>query len=264
MHAHQIATWAEVSNFIREVFRLQRRHNGASFAGQFRKFRSDDLPEIGRVGVPGAQLQIAADAGLIEKNYFIYYRDMSIVGWHSNAHGNSAGQFGRFLKAVSGTKCQVVPVLQPEAARRLLRGDVQLKQFTVSIPRPRAPEMYPDNDYGKAMLDLLAGGGGDNLHVRIGVDARRGDASAHLAGRVKRAMVELSTLGATTAKAIVYDDGFEHSIDLLADRVTSRQEVDHDGRYPPEQTMFQLIDAARQECEEPLREYFGTADDRIR
>lgn len=257
-----VETSGEINRYTREVWRPRERRRPQSHVGQFRKFRMDDWPEVGRVGQPGHELELE-NAGLIEKNFFVYYPDRSLLGWHTNAHASGVGQFARFLSQVWGTKVYAVPVLQPEAARRLLRGNIDLKRFVVSIPRPRAPDLYPDDDFGRATLELLNHADGDLLHLSISIDGRRGDARPHLARRIKRALAEFANFGATTAKAIVYEDGIEHPIDLLADRVTSHQTVEHDGRYAPEDTMFHTIDAARTESEGPLREYFGQLGDAL-
>jgi len=255
-------TSAEVSQYTRELWRNRRRTRPASHIGQFRKFRMDDWPEVGNVGEPGRELHLE-NAGLIEKNFFIYYHDIGVIGWHTNAHANSIGQFARFLSGAWGAKVTADPVLQPDAVRRLLRGNIDLKRFEVSVPRPRAPDMYPNDDFSRQAMELLNAAEGDLLHLSIAIDGRRADASPHLARRIKRALSDFAGFGATTAKAIVFEDGVEHPIDLLADRIVSYQDIEHDGRYAPEDAMYQVIDAARHECEEPLREYFGQLENAL-
>ena len=257
-----VETSAEISQYTREVWRPRARGRPVTRVGQFRKFRMDDWPEVGNVGEPGHELELE-NAGLIEKNFFVFYPDLQVLGWHSNAHANSVNQFSRFVSTVWGTRVSAAPVLQPEAVRRLLRGNIDLKRLTVSIPRPRDPDMFPDDDFGKATLDLLNAADGDSLNLTISIDSRRADAKPHLARRMKRALAEFAEFGATTAKAVVFDDGVEHPIDLLADRVSVSQEAEHDGRYAPEETMYQLIDAARREANGALREYFGELENRL-
>ncbi len=248
------------NEFVRDIWQLDRRRN-RSFTGQFRKFRMSDLPEVGRAGQPAAQLSLPRNSGIVERNFFIYYERFQLVGWVNNGHANTAMQFARFLSTLWGATVRANPVLQPDAVRRLLRGGVEIKRMTVTIPRPANPDAYPNDDFSRETIEMLNRSGADSMHLMLTTDARRGDTAGHLANRMKRTLSELAAFGATTAKAVVFDDGMEHPIDLIADRISSSQEIEHDdGRYPPAASMYQLIDAARQESDDALIEYFGELD----
>lgn len=54
---------------IREVFGLHYRINTNSYAGQIRKIRKADLPEIGALGKDGKKIELEIDEGVIEKNF---------------------------------------------------------------------------------------------------------------------------------------------------------------------------------------------------
>lgn len=83
----------QVGGFVRELWGL--RDDGQVVRGQFRKFRMDDFPEVGRVGGAGEELDLDDDQGLIEKNFFALYRRQSLLTWHGNGHASRPGQFCR-------------------------------------------------------------------------------------------------------------------------------------------------------------------------
>jgi len=252
----------EVNGYTREIWQPLRRSAPLpdSFAGQFRKFRTSDLPEIGSAGQDALELELEANQGLVERNFFVYYPARNLLGWCRNSHGNTANQFAKFLSALWSTKVIAGPILAPDAARRIMRNEISLKKIILTIPRPSNPDMYSDNDFTRGMMEMMSGSDADSIHIEMGIDSRRSDTRGSLAERLKRALTEAASLGASTAKAIVYDEGIEHPIDLIADRVFSVQELETNAKYPPAGTMYQAVDTARQECQGSIDDYFGPPD----
>lgn len=251
-----------VHGYIREIWQPIRRTSPLpnSYAGQFRKFRTSDLPEIGAAGQDSVALELAENHGLVERNFFVYYPDRQLLGWCRNAHGNTALQFAKFLAALWGTRVNAGPVLQPDAARRLIREEVVLKKIEVTLPRPTNPDFYAEEEFTQGLLDMLRRDGADSIHLTMGINTRRADTSGSLSSRLKSGLTEALGMGASTAKAVVYDEGIEHPIDLIADRIWSHQIIETNGRFPPSATMYQAIDAARDECRGSINDYFGSLE----
>lgn len=234
-----------------------------SIGGQFRKFRTSDLPEIGSAGNDATELALAENQGLIERNFFVYYEEHQLVGWCRNGHGNTISQFASFLSACWGTKVQASPILQPDAAKRLMRGGVELKTIEVTLARPTNPDFYPEEDFSQGMIDMLRDSGADTIKLTMGINTRRADTAGSLSSRWKNALNEVTGMGASTARAVVYDDGVEHPIDLIADRVISTQELETNARFPPSGTMYGAIDTARDECKDSIDDYFSSMQEAI-
>jgi hypothetical protein len=234
-----------------------------SYAGQFRKFRTSDLPEIGAAGEDAQALELAENQGLVERNFFVFYPEHNVLGWCRNGHGNTAMQFGSFLGNLWGTRVTLNPILQPDAVHRFMRGEVQLKRLEITIPRPTNPDMYPDDDYSRATMELMNSAGADSLHLVMGIDTRRKDTEGTLKAHWKHTLARLSGM-ASTAKAVVYDDGIEHPIDLIADRISSPQDIETNARFPPAATLYAAIDTAREECRGAIHDYFGSLGTALR
>lgn len=252
----------ERGGYTRELHGLGLRPNGSSFGAILRKFRTEDLPSICTVGGEPTDITLNDDEGIIEQNHFVFYKQNNLVGWQINGHGSHPNRLAIFLSKLWHTRVEITPVIQPDAVRRLMEGEVELKKISVSIPRPTNPDLYRNDDFGHTILTAMSEAGADSLHLEMGVDLRRSPDS-RLAQPLKKTMQLLRSLVATTAKAQVIEDGYQHTIDLVADRVSSYQEPESEGRLPAE-SMYQLIENASDECSEAIREYFGTVEQALR
>ncbi|MDT3530256.1 DUF6731 family protein [Stenotrophomonas pavanii] len=252
----------EDSGITREVFDIEQR--AGRFTGSLRKFRHHDLPEIGTPGFAAHEIDLNDDQGLIEKNFWALYESHSIVLWHANGNANSAKQFERTLTHLLGTRVHLTPLIRQDALRRLMDGSLVLKSLEVSVPRPRNTSFYPEDEWNQSIMNAMAAAEGDRIKVTITSDSRI-DKNAHLANRMKNALAELVRgRSASTVKAVVQEDGMIHPIDLLADRLISTQEIEHDGRYPNKEGMYGAFDAAFQEEQESIVDVLGEGGTRIR
>jgi len=243
--------------YTREIFDLSRRQRPASFSGQFRKFRTSDLPEVGAAGSRAEELELAEGEGLIERNFFVYYRQHSLLGWHVNGHASTPRQLATFLAQATGSKVAAEPVPMAGAIDRLLRGRVDVKRITASVARPTNADLVADDEYSDEVMALLTGLEGDSMHISIGIDSRRGDTAGRLATRAKNFLQSMLARGATTARADVMEDGVEYPIDLILDRVISHQYAETNAKFPPSGTMYQLIDNAHRDHRADFQAHFG-------
>lgn len=247
--------------YTREIFNLQHRRRPSSFAGQFRKFRTSDLPEVGITGAQASELELMEGQGLIERNFFVYYRQHSLIGWHINGHGSTPKQLSTFLTQVTGQKVRAEPIPIRGALDRLMAGNVVAKKITATIARPTNAQALPDDDYGDEYLRMLSGVGGDTMHIAISIDSRRGDSAGELGHKAKDLLRAFAAFGATTARAEVIEDGIEHPIDLILDRVKTVQYEESDAKYPPAPSMFAMIDRSHRESRADFEAHFGEGDD---
>jgi hypothetical protein len=248
---------ADNAGYSREIYGLVERA-GQSIGGVLRKFRTDNLPSIGAPGEAAEDIPLEDDEGVIEQNHFVYYQQHNIIGWQADRHGTHPSQFARFLRTLWGTAVTMEPVIQPDAMARLMSGSVELTRIEVSMPRPTNPDVFPDDDFSSALLAAMANAGAQTIKLNLGVDLRR-DKGARLKDSMKAALGHMCEMGATKARARVVEDGHDHSIDLVADRVSSVQASESDGRLPSN-SMYSLIDLAKAECSEALNEYFSTPE----
>lgn len=253
---------ATQNGVTRQIWRLEPEGAPAeSIRGQLRKLRREDLPEIGSTDQDGRQLDLPENEGVIEKNFFIFYRRRNLLVWHSNGNASNTNQFAKLLSTIWNCPVTIDPLIEADAMRRLLKDGVEVKNLQVSLPRPTNGGLYPNNDFSEDTVRLLNRSGGDRIKVSIGVDGRtkerRGKALFNVA---KEYISDMLSMGASTLKADVIEDGVCHPIDLIANRVQCIQEAEVDSKYPANDAMFDLLRAAKDECNDAITAYFGEGD----
>ncbi|MBS0224738.1 MAG: hypothetical protein JSS25_00135 [Proteobacteria bacterium] len=256
---------AETGGYIRDFWRVAPQTGPVSFFGQFRKFRQSDLPLVGAPGEEGEELDIAENAGLIEKNFFLVIPAYDVILWQSNQHASSVNHFARLLQELIGTRVTADPIIMPEALQRILAGGLELKKVMLRIARPTNPDLFQGTPFSREILEVLSGGGGDSLFVQSAINGRLATTAQHaLTARWTTAARDFIRAGlATSAKVVVIEDGLEYPIDLLADRVNTTVEIDHDGRYPLAAEMLGALKRAWRELSPSVTEILSGGDDAL-
>lgn len=246
-----------------EIRDLRGAEDRSFFSGVFAKFRGDNIPHAGRPGAEEREIGLDDDdEGLIEKNHFIYYRQHGLLLYQRNGNGSKVGLLEKYLTDFQNETVVFHPVLQPNATRRLMRGRAVPKSVNVSFARPTNPEMYPADNWSHRLMELLSEAGGVRMSIRISSDGRSRDPDKrHLGSMLKRSLTAIVDSGAATvARMEVEEDGFQHPIDLIADRLLSKQQVEMVGRYPAASAMYRAMMQAKDEEQGVLQEIFGESE----
>lgn len=243
-----------------EIRGLRRFNNGASFRGVFARFRSDDLPHVGKPGGRERELDIGPEDGLLEKNYFLYFRQHQLLVYQENGNGSAVGRLGEYFTKFFNTTTVFQPVLQPDAAKRLLQNDVQPMSLELSFARPTNVDWYPPDDFSKELLALMKSAKAPSVRLSM-KGSGRGAQRKPLSRTIKRSVLGL--LGHTdvkVARLIVDDNEGRHPIDLIADRLMHYIDVEMAGRYPVEDSVFNGLMEAKDEHNNALEAVFGAGN----
>ena len=255
----QLVTVSTYGSMTYEIRDLESHSNGATYTGVLAKFRTDDFPHVGEPGGEEEELNIGDNQGLIEKNHFIFHRQNQLLVWQVNGNASSEKRLGEVLSDISNETVVFNPVFQPDAVRRLMRGNVTPLSLEFTIARPTNTDLIPRNQWNEGLLSLMGQAGGARFSAKITSDSRSAEGDKRkLMPRMKSALKELSGMdGVTKAKFIVEEDGIKHPLDLLEDRVKSSQTVEMIGRYPSVRSMYSALRRAKTEQQAALDEYFG-------
>lgn len=238
--------------------------------GVFGKIRHDDIPHIGSVEGEERDIELAENEGLIEKNHFLFFKKWRLVVWQQNGHAANIDRFGAYLTDFSEETISLNPVFQPDAMKRLLQGENQLRRLELSIAKPTNAELYvardktPDDD----LIALLADSGAFKIRLDLAANGHSRDPrQRYLPSRMKAVMKRVmgrDDVEVKRATVQVEDEhGLSHPIDLIADRLRSTQDVSMLGRYPDPADMFRALRAARDENLDMLKELFGEGDQQL-
>lgn len=242
------------------------RRVGQNVRGVLAKFRTDQIPHLGQPGGRERELALGEGEGLIEKNYFLYNRRDNLLVYQRNGHASRVNRLAEYLTDQCGETVTFDPVLQEEATERLLREGVEPLALELSFTRPTNPDFYPGDEWDDRMIQLANEAGGARMFIRISSDRRNPDEDrTRLRDRMRRAASGFVDAGlATVARMRVLNDGIEHPIDLIADRLESRQVVEMNGRYPLPESIYAALNNAVEEEREALDAILGRPGRRLR
>jgi hypothetical protein len=250
----------KIGNLNYEIRGLHRFKNGSSFQGVFARFRSDDLPHVGKPGGKERELDIGPEDGLLEKNYFLYFRQHQLLVYQENGNGSAVGRLGEYFTRYFNTTTVFQPVLQPDATRRLLQNDVEPMSLELSFARPTNANWFPPDDFSKELLALMKSAKAPSIRLLM-KGSGRGAQRQPLSRKIKRSVVGLLGHGdVKVARLLVDDNEGRHPIDLIADRLTHHIDVEMVGRYPAEHSVFNGLMEAKDEHNGALEAIFGAGD----
>ena len=240
--------------------------SGRTVRGALAKFRTDDLPHAGRIGGDERELDLKADEGLIEKNHFLYDGHRDVLAFQRNGHASRVGRLGTFLSQIVGETITFNPVVQRDAAARLMRDEVEPLTLELSFARPTNPDVYPSNEWNQKVFELAGQAGAARTRIKLSSDRRSVDELLHsLRDVVKDAAKNFVDTGvASVARVKVLDEGVEYPIDLVADRLVSYQPVEFEGRYPVATSIFGALNDGLHEQQSALDEVLGAPGRRLR
>ena len=247
-----------------ELRNLRPFNQGQLIWGEYVKFRDKDLPHIGQMGGDGDEREIDLDdrEGLIEKNHFIFYKRHQLLIYQNNKNANTINQFARFFTEATGEVTIFNPILRAESMARLMRGEVRPKYVEVSYARPTNSEAVASDDWTNKAFGILNASGGNNALVRISLG--RGPRGRFLNQSIKQSIAELiDQTNVSIARLIVDDDGIEHPIDLIADRLKDKIQVKMEGRYPDRSDIYRQLDEAKRRQNHIITDLLGEGENAL-
>ena len=237
---------------------------GGCVQGVFAKFRGDQIPHIGEAGGNEREIEIAENEGLLEKNHFIYRPLDRLLVFEQNGHGSRPARLGRYITEQAGEVLTFDPVLQGDAVERLMRGEAEMRSMRVSFARPTNPDLFPEDQWTHSLMEQMAIAGGSSVALSITSDSRSNEEEkSKLSARMKGAVTALMRSGyARTVRVKLEEDGIEHPIDLMEDRITSVQSVTMAGKYPVRRSIYAALNSAFEEQRDAIYGVIGRPENR--
>ncbi|MBB1391680.1 hypothetical protein H5185_20035 [Shewanella sp. SG44-6] len=232
------------------------------FKGIIGKHRQNDLPHAAVIGGVEREIELAANENLLEKAYFSYHSDYSVLILQRNHLCISSSSMGKYLSE-SAYVTSLNPVIEAADLQWLLNNNVQVRTAELSIARPTNPELFNgiEHDFNNSIISTLKGTGAAKLNLTLRGNGRSDIAEErYLATTFKGALRELNTkFDVKKCKLLLEDDETlaTHPVDLVADRLFFTKQIEVEGRYPPIIEMWDALNESRAEKENELANYFG-------
>lgn len=197
----------------------------------------DDAPHIREADGGERPIHLEDQEGILEKNYFLYYRHQNLLVWQINGRASHISRFESYLSSYSGSTAKFLDVLQEGAYERLKNGLVKSLRFRIA--KRRNANAIDPHAWESDVFDLMSGVDGTIIEVKVST-RRRGKGLANTVTDAIHRMMNRDDVSSLQVKM----DGQSEPIDLFADRISDRIEVEMAGHYPiPTDIIVKLAEA---------------------
>ena len=259
--------YQRIGAFTYEVRELVETDYG--FKGIIGKHRHIDLPPAAFIGGDEREIELEEGENILEKSHFLFYSDMNLLVLQKNhmciGHAKLAQLF-----AETRYTCSLNPIINPADVTLLARGNMKLKHMDIAIARPTNPELFRglEHDFNNTLFQSMQQTGAARFNAEFRGDGRsKIPDSRYLDSAMKRALREMTATFDVEKCNIMLEDedtGMVHPVDLVADRIISRKQVESPGNTARSYDIFDSMEEAKDEEQPRLDEYFGRGDNVIR
>jgi hypothetical protein len=232
-----------------ELRELEAFNCGESFKGVLAVLR-DEAPHI-RDGFGNERpIELEHDERLIEKNYFLHFKDRELLVWQVNGKGSHVNRLEAYLKNICGCPVVFADIINSASLEKLDRGPIRRIKF--KIARQRNAEAIDPNCWESRAFELMGGVDATTLSIEVATRRKKKGLSDSVKEAVHRLMDRTETRS-IEVKLL----GIEEPIDIFADRIKDRIQVEMRGLYPVPSEMFSELASAKDRQAEALDAYFG-------
>ncbi|HCN17052.1 MULTISPECIES: hypothetical protein [Psychrobacter] len=193
------------------------------YGGSFRKIRTDEIIETGKVGAAAKKLSYTKGEGKLETNHLVFFPKYSVIGYIRNVHAN---HYKRLESCLSEAFCRdviVSPLITAGSLNQILQNRTVVA-IDFSVPISSAQATNNGQLWSDKAMKAVDDSGGDILKMQIGLDLRKSER-----GIISKASENISNLlsfNPTRAVVKTQDiDGKYDLIDLIADKIVYKDET---------------------------------------
>lgn len=204
----------------------------------------DDVPTLRLHDGNEAPLPIANGDRLIEKNYFLYFRESKLLLWQFNLAANHVANMGAMLTTLGG---MTRAVSYSHAIKSVFSLDedqvIEYVDLKIGAPRKKGQrlevEQLDPTNWGLDPFKVLADTGSRELEILLKNRTENG-----LTGAVRNLVRDLTGLS-VTRKLKIKVDGASEPIDMLAERYTYKIPMQCLGATASASEIFQALQQAK-------------------
>lgn len=231
--------------------------------GVFARIRNHDLPHAGRRGGGERELDLSDDEGLLEKAHFVLSKKTEVMALQLNTLVGYHSKLAAYLTNLASETISLNPILQPDAARRLISRNVRIREFDIAVARPNVATLEEPSRlrhlWNRTIIEVMAGTGAYRMRMVIGADGHANNDGRFITGRFLQSIGELSRSAEVRRARVKFEGGDEDSgtVDLLADQLAADIQVEANGRYPHSFGMWTELDHALRRNSNEIAEVLG-------
>lgn len=240
-----------------QVRNLTSHDGGKEIRGSFVRFRQDVPMSGARTSLVEKPVTLDDGHEILEKNYFsLFIGDTyEVIAFHQTLVGGTISGLARYFSAIAGEGRFVFfnDLLTAESLDELLKGTL-IKHIDFRIAKPRAARFAPDPDdtWTQQGMEFMNQTGATSFQAKLSTKSpTRG-----LFSNIKDPLKKLLASPQTRKLKIKLSD---HSdpIDLFADRIKARIDIDLKKGQPNPDQVYNAIWSAKIKLEPSFLSYFG-------
>lgn len=193
------------------------------YGGVFRKIRTDEIIETGKVGAAGKKLSYTKGEGKLETNHLVFFPKYSVLGYIRNVHANHYKRLESCLSEAFGRDVVVSPLINAGSLNQVLQNRTVVN-IDFSVPISSAQATNNGQLWSDEAMKAVGNSGGDVLKMQIGLDLRKSER-----GMISKAAENIrNLLSHNPTRAVVKTqdiDGKYDLIDLIADKIVYKDET---------------------------------------
>ena len=242
----------EVGQLINELRELAVSNTGSVIQGVLALVR-DDAPHIRQADGRERPIVLQEQEGVLEKNYFLYFVDQQLLVWQVNGRASHISRFERYLTELSGLNIKFLDILQEGAFKRIKDGMIKSLRFRVA-KRKNAEAVSPD-DWESDAFEMMSSAEATIIDIKVSTRRRSKGLLGGLSTTVHR-MLNRDDVSALQVQL----NGEKEPIDLLADCITDRIQVEMHGHYPVPKDILHQLSQAKDRQKFALEAVLGAGD----
>lgn len=208
-------------DFDRDIYDFKKVQN-KYYGGIFRKIRTDEIIETGKVGTPGKQVPYTKGEGKLETNHLVYFPEFDVICYVRNIHANHFKRLEKCLSEAFNRRILLSPLITQGALNSLLNNKHVVK-IDVSVPINASQLSNNGQLWSDEAMSAAAKSGSDVLKLQANIDLR-----SNKGGKIKEAYSNIKNLLSNNAtRAVVHledIDGNISPIDLISDKIVFKDE----------------------------------------
>lgn len=245
-----------------QIRNLTSLNDGREFRGYFVRFRPDVPLSGSRVSMIEKPVQLEDGHEILERNFFTLFvgDDYEVFAYHQSLEGGSISALARYLSAIAGDQLVVGfnDILTISSLEELLKGST-IKHVEFRIAKPRSKQYAPDPDdfWTNEGMRYMNETGASTFAAKL---ATRSPAKGLF--NIKDSLKHLLASSQTRKLKVKLADVAE-PIDLFADRIKERIDVDLINGVPDPEQVYSRIWTAKAKHDASFLAYFGKRDEAL-
>jgi len=237
------------------------------FRGIICKYRIANLPHVATIRGEERELDLKENEHLIEKTFFKYFSDCSLLVMQRNKNSISYNKLSTYLTSNNNT-VSLNPIIEEADLKVLMSNHSNLRWAKIKIARPTNPTLFEDtgHDFDNSIIQSLNTlNTGASINIILSGDGRSKDPETrYLDPAYKRIFFELANrFDVKKSQLELEEDGISHPIDLIADRLVYCETLEFNGLYPNNEDIWSALMNAKTEKQNELNNYFGILGNRL-